>query len=121
MSGRWKQWRERRRQRRDVEILAPTMHRCGLPEETTLAYFLGHITIEQWRDEANKHSRQMQEALDGAIRIGANPDILNGYIDGTHTHAELMAEWNRPAEARRGPPFRVSRRRLMVGGGAACE
>ena len=87
--------RQRRQERADIETLAPAMHRCGMPLDTTAAYRWGHISAEEWTAEARKHSAEIQGIFSAAVRIGADPEILDGYVTGTHSHEQLMAEIGR--------------------------
>jgi hypothetical protein len=80
---------------RCVRVLAPVLERCGMPPETTADNLRGRITVEQWRAEASKHSKATQEMFDELVKLGADPAILNGYVDGTRSHSEMMAEMDK--------------------------
>jgi hypothetical protein len=94
---RWRKWKdgrdERKRvrqQRRDVQILAPTLHRSGMSPEITFNYLNGTISFEEWRTAAIQASKEMQEHIDWMVHHGASPEVVNGYINGIASREEFL-------------------------------
>ena len=88
----WGRLRKAGKERRDVRNLAPMFHRCGLSPEITHKYLIRHITLDQWRTEANKASANMQDLMNNLVGFGASPAILDGYINGSVSREDFDRE-----------------------------
>jgi alkyl hydroperoxide reductase subunit AhpF len=74
--------RKQQKEKQNIVTLSHTMHRCGLSPDVTQAYLDGSIDAKEWVALANANSKEFQEFVDAAQRMGVPPELMNGYIFG---------------------------------------